>query len=116
MRAQKILALALACALLGGIHSTLAQTQTAPATGGTPSATTPMRPGMSNAPNAGPQKSAPININTATAADLDSLPQIGPKRAAKIIANRPYKSIDDLLTKKAIPKSVFEKIKNRITT
>jgi competence protein ComEA len=121
VRLKPIMAVAFACALLGGIHPTFAQTQTAPAPGATPPGTaqTPagqMRPSMSSTPNAAMQKGAPVNINTASAADLDSLPQIGPKRAAKIIANRPYKTIDDLLTKKAIPKSVFEKIKSRITT
>jgi competence protein ComEA len=37
-----------------------------------------------------------ININSATAAELETLPGIGPARAADIIANRPYTSIDDL--------------------
>ena len=37
-----------------------------------------------------------INVNTATAAELEQLPGIGPARAADIIANRPYASVDDL--------------------
>ena len=40
--------------------------------------------------------SGPINVNTATAEELDRLPGIGPARAADIIANRPYVSVDDL--------------------
>jgi competence ComEA-like helix-hairpin-helix protein len=37
-----------------------------------------------------------VNINTATEAELDTLPNIGPARAKLIIANRPYKSVDEL--------------------
>jgi len=56
-----------------------------------------------------------ININTASQAQLESLWGIGEKRAADIIANRPYQSIEELVTKAKIPKSVFEKIKDKIT-
>lgn len=57
---------------------------------------------------------AVININTASASELDSLPGIGEVRAQAIIQNRPYSSIEELLTKKVIPKSVYEKIKEKI--
>ncbi len=57
-----------------------------------------------------------VNVNTATPAELDALPQIGEKRSAKIIKNRPYKTIDELVTKKALSKGIFEKIKDKITT
>jgi len=56
-----------------------------------------------------------ININTASQAQLESLWGIGKKRAADIIANRPYQSIEELVTKAKIPKSVVEKIKEKIT-
>jgi len=56
-----------------------------------------------------------ININTASQAQLESLWGIGEKRAADIIANRPYQSIEELVTKAKIPKSVVEKIKEKIT-
>jgi len=55
-----------------------------------------------------------ININTASATDLDSLPGIGPVTAEKIISNRPYAAIEELVDKKAVNKSVFEKIKDKI--
>jgi competence protein ComEA len=38
----------------------------------------------------------PINLNTATAAQLESLPGIGPSRAQAIIAGRPYATVDEL--------------------
>jgi len=56
-----------------------------------------------------------ININTASQVQLESLWGIGEKRAADIIANRPYQTIDELITKAKIPKSVVEKIKDKIT-
>lgn len=59
--------------------------------------------------------SGKININTASASELDTLWGIGEVRAKDIIDNRSYSSIDELLTKKVIPSNVFEKIKDEIT-
>lgn len=56
-----------------------------------------------------------ININQATMGELDQLPGVGKVTAQKIIQNRPYSNIDELLTKKVVNKSVFEKIKDLIT-
>jgi competence protein ComEA len=59
--------------------------------------------------------SALININSASSAELDSLSGVGPATAEKIIANRPYEKIEDLLSKKAVGQSVFGKIKDKIS-
>jgi competence protein ComEA len=59
--------------------------------------------------------SALININSASSSELDSLPGVGPATAEKIIANRPYDKIEDLLSKKAVGQSVFGKIKDKIS-
>lgn len=56
-----------------------------------------------------------ISINSATEQELDTLPGIGSATAKKIIASRPYSSVDELLTKKAVSASVFAKIKDLIT-
>lgn len=56
-----------------------------------------------------------ININTASLSELDSLVGVGVVTAQKIIDNRPYGAIDELVSKKAVSKSVFEKIKGRIS-
>lgn len=56
-----------------------------------------------------------ININIATVEELDTLPGVGKVTAKKIIDNRPYQSTEELLTKKAVGKSVYEKIKDLIT-
>ena len=59
--------------------------------------------------------SSKVNINNATQAQLEALPGIGPVTASKIISDRPYQSIDDLLSKKIVSKAVFEKIKDSLT-
>lgn len=56
-----------------------------------------------------------ININSASEQELDTLPGIGPATAKKIIASRPYSSLDDLVSKKAVSASVYEKIKDLIS-
>lgn len=57
-----------------------------------------------------------ININTASLSQLDSLPGVGLVIGQKIIDNRPYSSIEDLVSKKVVGTKVFEKIKEKITT
>lgn len=99
-------------------------TTTTSATGGTPAPTSmkPMTPAATMAPattapatTAAMPQGAMTNINTASAADLDKLPQIGKSRAAKIIGGRPYKTTDELLSRKILPKNAFDKIKDKIT-
>lgn len=63
---------------------------------------------------AGVNTEAQVNINTATQVDLEKLPGIGPVTASKIISDRPYQTVEDLLNKKAVSKSVFEKIKDQV--
>ena len=61
------------------------------------------------------QSDLTVSINSATQDELETLPGVGPVSANKIIDGRPYSSIDELLSKKAISASVFEKIKELIT-
>ncbi len=55
-----------------------------------------------------------VNINTATQAELEALPGIGPVTASKIISDRQYQTAEDLLNKKVVSKAVFEKIKDQL--
>lgn len=56
-----------------------------------------------------------ININSASLSELDSLPGIGQARSQKIVDNRPYSRIEELLERKIISSSVFEEIKEKIS-
>jgi len=56
-----------------------------------------------------------ISINTGSAQELDTLPGVGEVTAQKIIAGRPYQTIDELLSRKIVGQSVFEKIKGQLT-
>lgn len=55
-----------------------------------------------------------ISIGLSSAEELEVLPGIGKATAQKIVDNRPYGSINDLVTKKIVSKTVFEKIKSYI--
>lgn len=60
------------------------------------------------------QVNGKVNINTATQAELEALPGIGPVTASKIISDRPFQAVEDLLNKKTVSKAVFEKIKEQL--
>ena len=60
------------------------------------------------------QVNGKVNINTATQPELEALPGIGPVTASKIISDRPYGGIEELLSKKVVSKAVFEKIKDQL--
>jgi len=51
-----------------------------------------------------------MNINQATLNELMSLPGIGPKIGQKIIDHRPYSEVEDLLSRKIISNSLYEKV------
>ena len=57
----------------------------------------------------------PVNINTASSSQLDSLPGVGSVTSGKIISARPYSTVDELMSKKVVSKSVFEKIKDLVS-
>jgi competence protein ComEA len=55
-----------------------------------------------------------VDINSASAEELDKLPGVGPARAQAIIKNRPYGGKDDLNNRKIIPPNVYNQIKDKI--
>ena len=52
-----------------------------------------------------------INLNTATLADLEILPGLGPTRAAAIVENRPFASVEDVLKVRGIGEATLNKIR-----
>ncbi|MEI2733705.1 MAG: helix-hairpin-helix domain-containing protein [Rhodoblastus sp.] len=55
-----------------------------------------------------------IDINSATADQLDALKGVGKARAAAIIKGRPYKGKDELVQKGIVPQNVYDDIKDKI--
>ena len=47
-------------------------------------------------PLLGQTKKALVDLNSASEKELEALPGVGPATSKKIIANRPYKSVDEL--------------------
>jgi competence protein ComEA len=58
---------------------------------------------------------SPIDLNTATAAELTTLPGIGQKRAERILALRErlgrFRSVDDLLRARGLGRSLVKRLR-----
>ena len=79
----------------------------------------PVRADHHEAAETMPEAAGPIDINTADAATLQSLPGIGETKAADIVAHREAKglfaTVDDLQNVKGIGEKTLEKLKDKIT-
>lgn len=60
-----------------------------------------------------------VNINLATTQELESLPQVGPALAKRIVDFREthgaFKSVDDLLKVQGIGEKILAKLRDRVT-
>jgi competence protein ComEA len=84
-----------------------------PALAGQPSAKSGART------TAKPAATGTVNINTASATELDALPGIGAKTAALIVEyrqkNGPFKKIEELMNVRGVGEKSFLKLKPQIT-
>lgn len=75
--------------------------------------------GATGAGDAPAAPASPVDLNAATAADLDALPGIGPATAAAILAHRdangPFRSVDDLLDVRGIGEAKLEQLRPLVT-
>ena len=65
-----------------------------------------------------PPVSGPVNINTATADELNALPGIGPKFAERIVAYRtehgPFSSVNDLARVRGIGRKKMQELRSKV--
>jgi competence protein ComEA len=75
--------------------------------------------GQEAKPTKAPKVIAIVNLNTATAAELDTLPGIGPKTAARIVEYRQknggFKKIEELINVRGVGEKSFLKLKAYVT-
>ena len=71
------------------------------------------------APAAAPQGDGRLDLNRASAADLDQLPGIGPALAQRIVDRRqrsgPFQSVEQLVEEKLVPAATYERIKELVS-
>lgn len=106
--ARHLIAAALSVLLAAPV---VAQTTSPSPSMGRPSTPAPGKPGTMSRSET---QSGLVDINSASAAELDKLPGVGSARAQAIIANRPYKGKDELAQRKIVPQNVYDQIKDKI--
>lgn len=82
-------------------------------------ASTPVPLSSGNGNGSSPETSGKLNINTATAAELETLPEIGPALAEAIIRHREtngtFESVDELLDVSGIGDATLNAIRELVT-
>lgn len=56
----------------------------------------------------------PLDLNSASLDQLKALPGVGEQYAKKIVDGRPFKKVDELMSKNIVPQSVYDQIKSLV--
>ena len=75
-------------------------------------------PAAAGGPSGGADAGGLVNVNTASASELDALPGVGPVTAQKIIdarEERPFATVDELKERKVLGAAAFEKLRDLVT-
>ena len=72
------------------------------------------KPAVAKAKADAPKQQEQVDINSATAAELKTIPGLGDAYISQIIAKRPYANKSQLVSRKVLPEAVYEKVKDRI--
>jgi competence protein ComEA len=116
MFTPRVLVTSVALALLSAPAFAQGSQPAQPAQPAKPAVTAPAKPATTGAATT-PQV-AKTNLNTATAAELDKLPQIGPARSKAIIEARgktKFKDWNDFVARKVVPAEAAAAIKDVVT-
>jgi DNA uptake protein ComE-like DNA-binding protein len=62
----------------------------------------------------GLKRKGPLNINEASATQLQKLPGVTPELAGKIVEHRPYPSTRDLVRRRILSSAEFDRVKDQI--
>ena len=85
-----------------------------PALAVSPASAPPTHPKAQPATHAAVPAAQLVDLNTATEAQLAALPGVGDAYAKKIVDGRPYKSKDELVRRKIVPESVYQKFHGKV--
>ncbi|HEV7877902.1 ComEA family DNA-binding protein [Bradyrhizobium sp.] len=115
MRHFTLASLAATALTLGLLTAAPSMAQTAqPAAKSDKMAPAPKAPAATESKMAPAPKAELLDINSATSEQLDALPGVGKAYSAKIIAGRPYKGKDELVSKSIVPQKTYDGIKDKI--
>ena len=74
----------------------------------------PKAPDSASRSTAAVPKTGLVDINTATAAELQALPGISDSDSAKIIHGRPYADTNQLVSRHVVSEATYDKIKDHV--